>query len=113
MLLTLTVSSFSTCQESTNRCQTTLFKVACPSNIGDMCIHSKMTYFVLMSFFTSMKSIKVKNIGQAMGKNMLFSKVKMIRDFMYPSYKVSSCDECESAVTARTRFVLAKFGICC
>ena len=35
--------SCSTCQESTNRCQTTQFKVACPSNIGDMCIHSKMT----------------------------------------------------------------------
>ena len=32
-----------TCQESTNRFQTTQFKVACPSNIGDMCIHSKMT----------------------------------------------------------------------
>ena len=32
-----------TCQESTNRCQTTQFIVACPSNIGDMCIHSKMT----------------------------------------------------------------------
>ena len=26
-----------------NICQTTQFKVACPSNIGDMCIHSKMT----------------------------------------------------------------------
>ena len=35
--------SCSTCQESTNRCQTAQFKVACPSNIGDMCIHSKMT----------------------------------------------------------------------
>ena len=35
--------SCSTYQESTNRCQTTQFKVACPSNIGDMCIHSKMT----------------------------------------------------------------------
>ena len=35
--------SCSTCQESTNRCQMTQFKVACPSNIGDMCIHSKMT----------------------------------------------------------------------
>ena len=35
--------SCSTCQESMNRCQTTQFKVACPSNIGDMCIHSKMT----------------------------------------------------------------------
>ena len=34
--------SCSTCPESTNRCQTTQFKVACPSNIGDMCIHSKM-----------------------------------------------------------------------
>ena len=30
--------SCSTCLESSNRCQTTLFKVACPSNIGDMCI---------------------------------------------------------------------------
>ena len=35
--------SCSTCQESTNGCQTTQFKVACPSNIGDMCIHRKMT----------------------------------------------------------------------
>ena len=35
--------SCSTCQESTNRCQTTQLKIACPSNIGDMCIHSKMT----------------------------------------------------------------------
>ena len=35
--------SCSTCQESTNRCQTSQFKVACTSNIGDMCIHSKMT----------------------------------------------------------------------
>ena len=35
--------SCSTCQESTNRCQTTQFIVACTSNIGDMCIHSKMT----------------------------------------------------------------------
>ena len=35
--------SCSTCQESTNRCQTAQFLVACPSNIGDMCIHSKMT----------------------------------------------------------------------
>ena len=34
--------SCSTCQESSNRCQTTQFKVACPSNIGDMCIPSKM-----------------------------------------------------------------------
>ena len=32
-----------TCQESTNRCQTTQFKVAIPSNIGDMCIHSNMS----------------------------------------------------------------------
>ena len=29
--------------ESTNRCQRTQFKAACPSNVGDMCIHSKMT----------------------------------------------------------------------
>ena len=35
--------SCSTCQESTNTFQTMQFKVACPSNIGDMCIHSKMT----------------------------------------------------------------------
>ena len=35
--------SCSTCQESTNRCQTMQFKIACPSNIGDICIHSKMT----------------------------------------------------------------------
>ena len=33
----------STCLESTNRCKTTQIKVACPSNIGDMCIHSKGT----------------------------------------------------------------------
>ena len=35
--------SSSTCLESTNRCQTTQFNVAYTSNIGDMCIHSKMT----------------------------------------------------------------------
>ena len=35
--------SCNACQESTNGCQTTQFNVACPSNIGDMCIHSKMT----------------------------------------------------------------------
>ena len=35
--------SCSTCQESMNRCQTTQFKVARPSNIGFVCIHSKMT----------------------------------------------------------------------
>ena len=33
--------SCSTCQESTNRCQSSQLKVACP--FGDMCIHSKMT----------------------------------------------------------------------
>ena len=32
----------STCQKSTNRCQTMQFKVACLSNIGDICINSKM-----------------------------------------------------------------------
>ena len=26
-----------------NKCQATQFKVASPSNIGDMCIHSNMT----------------------------------------------------------------------
>ena len=35
--------SCSTCQESSNRCHTTQLKVACPSNIGDMCNHGKMT----------------------------------------------------------------------
>ena len=30
--------SCSTCQESPNRCKTTWFKVACPSNIGDITI---------------------------------------------------------------------------
>ena len=37
--------SCSTCQESTNRCQTKQFKVASPSNIGDMCIH-RLTDFL-------------------------------------------------------------------
>ena len=35
--------SCSTCRVSTNTCQITKFKAACPSNIGDMCIHCKMT----------------------------------------------------------------------
>ena len=35
--------SCSNCQKNMNRCQTPQFKVACPSNFGDMCIHSKMT----------------------------------------------------------------------
>ena len=44
--------SLHTCQESTNRCQTTQFKVACPRNIGDMCIYSKMTVQCKTKFFT-------------------------------------------------------------
>ena len=33
----------STCQESTNRRQSTEYKVTCQSSIGGKCIHSKMT----------------------------------------------------------------------
>ena len=45
-------SSCSTCQESTIGRQTTQFKVTCPSNIGDMCIHSRMTVQCKAKFFT-------------------------------------------------------------
>ena len=36
--------SWCSCQESTNRSKTTQFRVACPNNIGDMCIQSMMTF---------------------------------------------------------------------
>ena len=35
--------SCSTCQESSNICQTTQYKIACQSNIGDMYINEKKT----------------------------------------------------------------------
>ena len=38
-----TISYFNTCRESTNRCQTMQFNVACSFNFGDMCIHRNMT----------------------------------------------------------------------
>ena len=44
--------SCSTCQESSNRCQTTQFKVASPSNIGDMWFIVRWQSNVKPKFFT-------------------------------------------------------------